>query len=228
MGSIRGTFSITLLCILVLAGIAGVPAIAGTADHWYLSVAAGGSHRILGSSIGVDPQAKDGYDSGDGSLPSSTIPGILLMCYRENGTAWTGPTGFYGGDIEHTPVAPGGSKTWPDFYRWAQNYTPTSADLVGAVAPSFSLPPPVGYRGHLVLDYVPVSCNWTGPMDIWLNDLTAVNTFALPIPVVTDPLQGTQFHIDVYAPAVPEPSSLAALVCGFAGVGGVVVRRRRG
>ena len=63
-------------------------------------------------------------------------------------------------------------------------------------------------------------------MDIWINDLSANNTFPLPIPVVTDPLQGTQFHSDVYAP-VPEPSSVAALVFGLAGMGGVVIRRRQ-
>ena len=109
----------------------------------------------------------------------------------------------------------------------AQNYTPPPATL-GRVAPKFGTAyvPPAGYRAHLVLDYIPASCSWAGPTDIWINDLSANNTFALPIPVVTDPLQGTQFHIDVYAP-VPEPSSLAALICGLVGVGGVVVRRRR-
>ena len=191
---------------------------------------ASGPKNLLGSGIGISPNAKDGYDGkptdGDLSLhPDPSASGILPPVLLRPGPDWVGATGFYAGDRDYTPIPPGGSKTWSSFYLWAQNFTPTAANIIG-VHPSFSLIPPAGYRGHLVLDYVPASCNWTGPMDIWVNDLTAVNTFALPIPVVTDPLQGTQFHIDVYAP-VPEPSSLATLICGLVGMGGVVVRRRR-
>ena len=230
MSSTRAAIPITLSCLLLLAGFS-VSASAQAADHWYLLVKATGSGAVIGSTIGMDPRAKDGYDGdpadGDLSLhPDPASAGVWLLYYRIQGPDWIGTTGLYDGDMELTPVPPGGSKTWSEFYLWAQNRAPISANLV-MVKPQFSLPPPSGYRAHLVLDYVPVSCNWTGGPDVWINDLSANNTFALPIPLVTDPLQGTQFHIDVYAPAVPEPSSLAALLCGLVGVGGIVVRRRR-
>ena len=216
-----------LLCVLMGAG----PAHAQTPSNWIDSVGTTGPKHILGSGFGVNPNAKDGYDGkptdGDLSLhPDPSAAGIFLLNYYTQGPGWIGATGFYAGDPDLTPLAPGEIRTWSSFYLWAQNYTPTSANLA-VVKPQFgtSYVPPAGYRGHLVLDYVPDSCNWTGPSDFWL-DLTADNEFALPIPVVTNPLQGTRFHLDVYAP-VPEPSSLAALACGLAGVGGVLVRRRR-
>jgi len=223
-------FLIAILCIVSIAVLTGGPAMAGTPGHWYLEVAGTGSHAIIGTSISIDPRAKDGYDGdpADGDLsihPDLASKGVWLLYYRVQGPDWTGATGFYGEESELTPVPPGGSKTWYEFYLWSQNYTPTTADLVVVAPDSLSLAPPAGYRAHLVLDYVPDSCNWSGPTDVWINDLTTTTTFALPIPVVTDPLQGTQFHIDVYAP-VPEPSSLAALACGLVAVGGVVLRRR--
>ena len=222
----RSLFAFVLSCICLMSAPACTPAVAQDATNWWLFVAVAGHGSAIGSSIGITPGASDtGYN---GDLPVYAGPnavGIHLMLYREQGTNWGGPTGLYGGEVRGTPIAPGGSRSWSGFYLWAQNFTPTAANIV-AVHPEFSLAPPAGYRGHLVLDYVPASCNWTGPMDYWL-DLTTLNSFALPIPVVTDPLQGTRFHIDVYAP-VPEPSSLAALVCGLVGVGRVVVRRRHG
>jgi len=217
-----------LLTLWVLAAATSTQA--QSASNWAVFVGTTGPKSVLGSGIGINPKAKDGYDAdpaeGDLSLhPKPTDVGIELLYYRVQGPDWAGATGFYGEELEYTPLPPGASKTWSEFYLWAQNYTPTSANL-GRVAPQFGTQyvPPAGYRGHLVLDYVPDSCNWTGDWDFWL-DLTANNEFALPIPVVTDPLLGTRFHIDVYA--IPEPSSLAALACGLAGVGGFAFRRRR-
>jgi len=233
MHTLRYALVTLVICVLTWPVLVGSSAAAGTADHWYLAVGTTGPSSVMGVSISMDPRAKDGYDGdpADGDLSMHIAPdakGIFVLYYRAQGPDWTGATGFYGGDSELTPAAPGGAKTWYEFYAFAQNFTPTSANL-GRIWPQFglALAPPAGYRAHLVLDYVPASCNWTGGPDVWINDLSANNTFALPIPLVTDPLQGTQFHIDVYAPAVPEPSSLTALICGLAGVGGAVVRRRR-
>jgi len=216
----------TALFSLLLASTV-VTVQADSSDRWCVALGPmnmGG----LGISLGVTP---DGTDNPNGvgalALNLSGKAGGFCLERRENGVGdWVGETGFYGSDYR-APLLPGQSKRWGNLYLWAQNYTPSGNAVF--LNPQFGTRyvPPAGYRAHLVLDYVPDSCNWTGkPMDIWINDLSADNTFALPIPVVTDPLQGTQFHIDVYAP-VPEPSSLAALLCGLAGAGGVVMRRRR-
>ena len=178
MRSIRGTFSITLLCIVMLAAVTDAPAAAGTADHWYLSLGAAGSHRVLARRLAMDPRSMDGYDgdpaAGDLSLrPKPTLVGIALPDYRVQGTDWTGATGFYGGNLELTPIVPGGSKTWPSStfgLRITHRLPPISPWLL---RDGISLAPPAGYRGHPVLDYVSASCNWTGPMDIWLEDLRA-------------------------------------------------------
>jgi len=221
----KGAF--TALFSLLLASTV-VTVQANSSDRWYVALGPmnmGG----LGISLGVTPDGTDNPNGVGGlALNLSGKAGGFCLERRENGVGdWVGETGFYGSDYR-APLLPGQSMRWDNLYLWAQDYTPTSANL-GRMFPQFgvSLAPPPGYRAHLVLDYVPDSCNWTGGPDVWVNDLSVTTTFALPIPVVTDPLQGTQFHIDVYAPAVPEPSSLAALLCGLVGVGGVVVRRRR-
>ena len=226
----RSSYTVCTLFVLLILAVASSTQ-AQSASNWMIFVGTQGRGFAHGTWIGINPNAKDGYngDPADGDLslhPKPTDVGVYLLYYRVQGPDWTGATGFYGEEGEHTPVSPGGSKTWSEFYLWAQNFTPTSTNLaVVEPEPDNLYVPPAGYRGHLVLDYVPDSCNWTGPSDFWL-DLTADNEFALPIPVVTDPLQGTRFHLDVYAP-VPEPSSLPALACGLAGVGGFALRRRR-
>ena len=219
-----GFWILGLWCLWAFIGFGVQPAVAESAGNWTALVSvAGGS---IGTLIGVTPWGWDDYPgTGDFTPPRSNLRGILVMRHYTSGDNWTGPTGFTGEDVRLTPIAPGEHKTWSDLYLWAQNLTPTGANLARVTVPTDPyLPPPAGYRGHLVLDYVPDSCNWTGDRDFWL-DLTADNEFALPIPVVTNPLLGTRFHLDVYA--IPEPSSLAALACGLAGVGGFAVRRRR-
>ncbi len=215
----------TLCWVLALASISMMSVFAQSMSNWAVFVGIKGGS--LGTGIGVNPRGYDDYPgTGDMIQPGQDWKGMYLLRHYTNGDNWTGPTGFTGDDARPTPIAPGEQRTWSDLYLWAQNLTPTSANLVRVRVPGDPyLPPPAGYRGHLVLDYVPDSCNWTGDRDFWL-DLTADNEFALPIPVVTVPLQGTRFHLDVYAP-VPEPSSLAALACGLAGVGGFAMRRRK-
>ena len=213
-----------LLLVLTLAG--AQPALAQSPADWLIFV--GVQRGSLGTGMGVMSWGSDSVPGGAPPIvPPANWRGVFVLEYLTQGWQGDNPSGLFDGSIWQTPIQPGTSKTWSSFYLWAQNFTPTSANL-GRIAPQFGTEyvPPAGYRAHLVLDYVPASCNWGGPMDIWINDLTADNTFPMPIPVVTDPLQGTQFHIDVYAP-VPEPSSLATLICGLVGAGGVVLRRRR-
>jgi len=188
-----------------------------------------GGDYISGRAIGINPWANDGYDGRDWVFPlppddCGVSPEIEI--YREQDPGWSGPTGFYSADFERTPIPPGGSKTWCDFYLWARKWPLDPPEQV-QVTTGFndaSVKPPDGYTGHLMLDYVPPSCNWTGPTDFWLN-LTQWNTITLPCATVTNPLQGTRFHMTVYT-TVPEPSSFFGLA-GLSLLAAGLVRKRR-
>jgi len=172
-----------------------------------------------GFDIGAYPSiTHDGYDGGSPSDLSGKR-GAFLLLYRQNGPGWTGPTGFYSGDLESS-ILFGGSKTWWDIYLWTQDYTHSGNVITVYIQTSYH---PFLLHGLLVIDYVPESLGWTGPMQYEL-DLSQDYAIPLPIATVTDPLQGTRMHITVFA--VPEPSSLAALGLGIAGLC-VGVRRRR-
>ena len=118
----------------------------------------------------------------------------------------------------------GGSKTWSDFYLWAHNYTPSPAGQTQIQNDFESLDrPPTGYWGHIVIDQIPAGVVWTGPMEYWFDMTINHNTFVMPIAEVTDPLQGTRFHLTVYT---PEPSSLLALCAGIGAMAAAIGRRR--
>ncbi|MHB9038331.1 MAG: PEP-CTERM sorting domain-containing protein [Armatimonadota bacterium] len=197
------------------------------AQDWSVQIGMeNGMGMLTGFGIVVGDGISDDYDGTGAQTSNITGSGILCLAHHTNGErGWNGPTGFYGGEAR-APFQLGQSKTWWDIYYWAQNFTPAEGTMIlftpGDILNNYF--PPVGYTGHLVLDQVPA--DYTGPMDYWF-DLTQQQAFALPIPIVTDPLQGTKFHLTVYAPEVPEPSSILALLTGLAGIGGVAWRRRR-
>jgi hypothetical protein len=209
-----------ILCGVAVSIFGQTSTHATTSTHWVTGlVPEGGS---LGVEIGALTPYHDGWDGG----PTIYFwdPGTYLLLHRDHGPDWAGDTGFYGADYE-SPIPSGGSKTWRDFYLWS--------DLPGVlnqiqVRSVFELGvgdgPPAGYRGHLVIDQVADGVTWTGPMDYWF-DMTQYNTFLLPIASVSDPLQGTRFHLTVYAP-VPEPSSILALGLALTGMGAMLRRRR--
>jgi hypothetical protein len=159
-------------------------------------------------------------DGWDGWNPANLqgIQSAFLLLYRENGPGWTGPTGFYSSDLE-APIPFGGSKTWWDMYLWSQGWTPPDNIMTVWVNNAYR---PFILRAVLVVDYVPESLGWTGPMEYQL-DMGQDYFIPLPVPTVTDPLQGTRMHITVY-PLIPEPGSLVALT---AGILGLAWRRKR-
>jgi hypothetical protein len=209
--------------LLAVVTLSGAPCAGYAPDPWTVCLYVNDSHAPLGAVIGTHHGSQDGYDGQGMPQPQGKV-GMYTLLYRENGPAWTGPTGFFGEDIE-SPIPRGGNKTWWNIYMWAQNYTPDPPNrvLFATATGDWDLVP-IAYTGHLVLDYVPESANWTGPMDFWL-DLGRENKFTVPIVTVTNPLDGVRMHITVYA--IPEPCSLAVLGAGLIPLALAARRRRR-
>jgi hypothetical protein len=199
------------------------PAGAGTPTCWLSGLSAYNG----GAQFGVLPTSRDGWD---GQAPGDPywlpyVTGVGLVLYRQHDAGWAGDTGFYPSDYE-SPIPWGGSKTWWDFCLWYHNYTPTTPGQIqmrNGVDPEGD-GPPAGYIGHIVIDQIPAGVTWNGPMDYWFDMTVRNNTFLMPIAEVTDPLQGTRFHLTVYT---PEPSSLLALAAGMGSLGLVARKRRR-
>ena len=217
-----------ILCVVwTECALALLPAAAdaGSPEKWEIRIGGSGGSPVHASGVGAYPGYHDGYDGGGPLIVEAADVGIFIMPYHKSGLGWTGATGFYPDDFESS-IPPGGSKTWWDFYLWAQNWTldPPGQVQIRTSYEDASVKPPDGYTGHLMLDYVPPSCNWTGPTDFWLN-LTQWNTITLPCATVTNPLQGTRFHMTVYT-TVPEPSSFFGLA-GLSLLAAGLVRKRR-
>ena len=208
----------TLILLLVSVATAW-----GSGQDWRGDIYAG-TDPGYGFVFGAKPGWHDGYD-GQSPVDIHSIPGVHLLYYR----TWGGSPAFYYKDFE-SPIPPSGSKTWSDIYMWAQDYTPNLGNRVG-ITYTPDPPAPAGYWARLVLDYVPESLNWTGPMEfvVGLDTNHDFNVPFLPVPITDnpyDPTQVTRMHLTVYAP-VPEPSSLLALSIGGLGVLGSALRRRR-
>lgn len=201
---------------LVMWLIATSPCAAVPPYEW--GVGMGVKHYgVLGFAVGAYPWSYDGYANGWTDL-NPAWSGVFVQQYNEHGPDWPGQTGFYHSAYA-SPIPPGGSKTWANIYLWAQNSTPPN-EVTLAVVPAEDPRRPIGYLGHLVLDYVPASANWVGPMEYWF-ELDRINECLVPVVTVTDPLQGTRMHVTVHA--VPEPGSIVCLALG--GIACMVRRR---
>lgn len=218
-----------LLSIVLLAGVGAVRFGAGQCaadapDNWRVGVGVGkGMGGIVGCSLGAATWWSDGTFLGLLDI-DPTSSGAFVLPYHPGSVGAPIPAGFYGA-LAMAPIPPGGSKTYESIYMWAQNYTRPSGDVTFLVVPHGPGTMPYGYTGTLVLDYVPASANWSGPMEFPLI-LDQWNEFTLPIVTVTDPLQGVRMHVTVNAP-IPEPSSLLALCTGLVSAGALLGKRKR-
>jgi hypothetical protein len=213
-----------LVITLVLTGLNAVQASSFKSTDWNVGLAPEGvstSSMAIGSLSGASDNASG---AGFHGLNLSLVDNCgLCLEYREQGAAgWAGATGYYSSDYR-APYVPGQRKSYGNIYLWGKNVTLSTPYRIGfQTAPGVVTGNPTGYTGHLVLDYVPAECQWDGNTDFWL-DLSVTNHLVLPTIVTDDPLQGTRFHIDVYAP-VPEPSSVLVIAGGLLSL--IVVRRR--
>ena len=196
-------------------------------DAWYPPH---GDIEFRGFEFGAGDMYDDGWDSGGEIWTDSSYylqyQEAFLRFYKINGIDWDGPTGYYYW-MFMSPIMPGESKTWSDLYLWSHDYTPPEGNRIQIYIRPQDEPwrPPDGYTLQLVLDYVPASANWDGPME-YMFDINAPELFYLPIIETDDPLSGTKLHFTVTAP-VPEPSSIVTLTFGLLPIGIAEIRRRR-
>ena len=211
----RRLIAIAALLLLMLTHNS---ASAGDANLWWTMIGPWGGNGIAGIDIGAQPGYYDGYD---GQYPVDRLygEGIALLFHKQAADGW--PEGFYYKDFE-SPIPAGGSHTWSDIYLWGKDYAAPGNLVEILFGPEY---PPPGYTALLELDYVPEYLNYSGPTRFWL-DLSWYDSVILPVAEVEDGLQGTRMHITVYAPPIPEPSSLLALAGGVLGLAGLTRRRR--
>ena len=171
--------------------------------------------------FGVSKSASDINDSSDRA--TATGYDLYAATYHDCSTepTWDGPTGFFDTDMR-SPIGAGQSKTWT-IYVWAAPSLPSDASFVGI---DFgynigTLPTDISFT--LALRAKPVGVTG-GPATGTVWDLSrqpyGVN---LPVYRTSNGLDGYVF--DFTATAIPEPSSLLALLAGVTGIGGVAWRR---
>lgn len=176
--------------------------------------------------FGVSGSASDDLDSQDHAPVAN--PYWYVAVYREPGVdGWTADPGFYSTDIRSPiPQVPGQTKTWR-FYFWADQACPYDfMEFQWGY-----------YRDHSValgqivytLSYVRAAVGGDAasmPVGtvVSLKDHQQ-GTWRFPLYKTDDGRNG--YVCELTATVIPEPSSLAALACGLAGVGGALVRRKQ-
>jgi hypothetical protein len=203
-----------LIVTLLLATCAATPAVAEVSGTWGWYCI--GDTRVI---VGTEPGATDSLDPSDSPIDSDAY-GWYIASYRVKGAdGWDAATGLYAYDLR-APLTAGQTKTW-DLYAWAVPGTITPADLYTQWGwrnrdPVITACLQLLHRPASVVGGPAEGTMWTTPP----ADL------ALPYYATPDPLAGYKFRFTLTM--IPEPSSTAALVAGFSGLGGLALKRRRG
>ncbi len=173
-----------------------------------------GDARIkMGTHLG----ASDTLDGND--LAAAEHNGWIAGSYHSPGE-WGSSAGFYAFDLR-TPLAAGETKTWM-LYIWGVPGEATSD--FGATWTWWPEDYDQLVQGRLELVQKPTGI--TGGPAVRTVWTTPPTSFALPLYTTTDGLTGYVFKFTLTA--VPEPSSVLALVGGIAGLGGFALKRKRG
>jgi len=167
------------------------------------------------------PSSTDGYDNQYWDVPLDTQSHpkpFYVATYKTNGVdGWNAADGFYAVDSRSKLSA--WQTVIEDIYLWAAPSTPAEGILLWFAADA----PFQGGTFTLRLVSVPNGIAYTGPTVWGLSDQYYIGPF--PYYSTTDGRTG--YHFQAEFTAVPEPSSILALMGGIAGLGGFALRRRR-
>jgi hypothetical protein len=177
--------------------------------------------------------ASSGYDMLDDttSLWGDQTSTVFAAFRRDRGVSdWDGDSGWYSSQAL-PPPSTGSSITVTGLYVWAGQSYAYDTFNIGYMDPGF--PNPQEWKRTLRLVKVPDGIAYSGPRE-WDVPLSVTKVGAAMLPDASlpayrtdDPLTGYQFEIETQHLAVPEPSSILALLAGVGGVVGLVWRRRR-
>lgn len=227
--------SIVVLTLLVLS----VSAYAQTAsDGWgywqWIFTASVNDNDIVNASASefqVHFDASDNYDSFfDKSIYNDT-PAIYAATYHDKDVdGWNGPAGFYQRDVRSpVPLQEGQSKNW-QIYVWATPDVPITYNTID-IGCSSVMPNPIYWpedlNFNLTLKAKPQGI--TGGPDVgttW-ELLPHPHGVGIQLPMYRTDNGLTGYQFELTATAVPEPSSIIALLCGIGGLTAFRIRRRK-
>lgn len=171
--------------------------------------------------FGTSDESEIGLDGGDVLWDSSIISqldnSINLGIYKETGQeGWNGDPGFLVREMRPALQA-GETAVIREIYLWAGTAVqPTDLELNMLLPPELS--PGLSYR--LMLMSIPDSVTYKGPTD-WGPETTSI---VLPFYSTDDGTTGYRFHAVITA--VPEPSSVVALMAALACTGTMTLKRK--
>jgi len=167
--------------------------------------------------LSTKPGATDGFDS-EALISSVPAKDIYFALHNIQGVTpgWNGDTGFYWTDYR-LPLEAGETRSIDNLYLWAVPGT-TGQNLVIGLCGGMS----EGLSYKLTLVSIPAGINYSGTR-VW--DQNNNQLIVLPMYTASDGLTG--YHFQAQFTAVPEPSSILALIRGIAGLGGLVLGRKR-